>query len=83
MVTCDEMSGKFRNQVLLVVIYALAASALWTLLPADSTRMNDLGYFSACPFAPWSTLLLVLLAGGLYVLRQYFLTSPPPPELGS
>ena len=77
------MSEKFRNQVLLVGMYALAAAALWTLLPADSPRMNDLGYLSACPFAPWSTLLLILLAAGLYVLRQYFLTSPSPPELGS
>ena len=77
------MAGKFRNQILLVAIYGLAGSAVWTLLPLSASRVNDLGYFSACPFAPWSTLLLVMLAAGLYVLRQYFLTSPPPPQLGS
>ncbi len=63
-------------------MYVLLASAVWTLLPFASPRSNDLGYVSACPFAPWSTLFLLLLAVAVRVMRQYFLTRPPPPQLG-
>ena len=76
------MPGKLRNQVLLVIMYVLVASAVWTLLPFAAPRSNDLGYVSACPFAPWSTLFLLLLAVAVRVMRQYFLTRPPPPQLG-
>lgn len=67
----------------MVGIWVLAALAAWTLLPIAAPKANDLGYVSACPFAPWSTLVLLLLAGILWVLRQYFLTRPstPPPVL--
>ena len=76
------MPGKLRNQVLLVIMYVLLASSVWTLLPFASSRSNDLGYVSACPFAPWSTLFLLLLAVAVRVMRQYFLTRPPPPQQG-
>ena len=77
------MPEKLRNQVLIVLMYLLVASSVWTLLPFASSRSNDLGYVSACPFAPWSTLFLLLLAVAARIMRQYFLTRPPPPRLGS
>lgn len=70
-----------RNQALLVIFFLLAGAAVWTLLPLEAPKANDLGYVSACPFAPWSTLALSLLAGGVWVLRLYFLTSPPAPRI--
>jgi hypothetical protein len=68
-----------RNTLLLAGVWVLAALAIWTMLPLSAPKSNDLGYISACPFAPWSTLMLLLGAGILWVVRQYFLTRPPPP----
>jgi hypothetical protein len=69
------MSHKTRNTVLLVLIVVLAGLAVWTMLPASSAKVNDLGYFSMCPFAPWSTLALLMAAGGVWAIRQYFLST--------
>jgi hypothetical protein len=33
--------------------------------------MSDLGYYTLCPFAPWSTLMLLLVAGISWVLRGH------------
>ncbi len=68
-----------RNSLLMAGVWVFAGLALWTLLPFSAPKANDLGYISACPFAPWSTLALLLGAGVLWVLRQYFLTRPPVP----
>ena len=71
------MSQKFRIQGLLVLMMVPIALAIWTLLPISASKANDLGYVSACPFAPWSTLSLLLVAGVIWVVRQYFITRPP------
>ncbi len=71
------MSAKSRNQGLLVLMMVPIALAIWTLLPGSASKVNDLGYISACPFAPWSTLSMLLLAGVIWVIRQYFITRPP------
>ncbi len=63
--------------VLLVLIVILIGLAVWTMLPGTTPRVNDLGYFSACPFAPWSTLALLMAAGAVWAIRQYFLTRAP------
>ena len=68
------MSKKQIGTGLLVVTIVLAALAVATLIPVSSSKPNDLGYASACPFAPWSTLVLALGAGALWVVRQYILT---------
>ena len=67
------MSPKTRNAVLLVLISILAGLAIWTLLPFPASKPNDLGYVSTCPFAPWSSLALLLTAGLIWAIRQYFL----------
>ncbi len=71
------MAAKSRLQGLLVVMLIPIALAIWTLMPGSASKVNDLGYVSACPFAPWSTLSLLLLAGVIWVIRQYFITRPP------
>ena len=70
------MPPKTRNTVLLVVVYLLVAGAVWTLLPLPAPKANDLGYVSACPFAPWSTLALLVVAGVVWSIRKYLLTLP-------
>jgi hypothetical protein len=57
------------------LVYFFAALALWTLLPLPpAARINDLGYHSACPFAPWSSLAMLLVAGLAWAVRQYLIT---------
>jgi hypothetical protein len=72
------MAENKRNRALLILIYLFLAAALFTLLPGNTSKPNDLGYFSQCSFAPWSSLTLALCAGVVWVIRQYFLTRPKP-----
>jgi hypothetical protein len=60
-----------RNTALLVLALLLAGLAVVTALPWTGPRTNDLGYTSVCPFAPWSTLGLLLAAGLVWAIRQY------------
>ena len=68
------MSDKTRNTALLILICILAGLAIWTLLPWGASKPNDLGYVSFCPFAPWSTLALLVVAGVIWAIRQYLVT---------
>jgi hypothetical protein len=61
-------------KVLMVLVIAAVGTAVATLIPYSAMHNNDLGYFSVCPFAPWSTLSLLLLAGAIWVVRGYLLT---------
>jgi hypothetical protein len=65
------MSRKALSHILLagVIIPVILAAA--TLIPHSSATISDLGYYTFCPFAPWSTLALLFLAGLCWVLRQY------------
>ena len=68
------MSKDIRNAMLLALVIVLAGLAVFTLLPFSASKANDLGYVSACPFAPWSTLVLLLAAGVVWAIRQYLVT---------
>jgi len=69
------MTQKPPNVLLTGLMYLFAALALWTLLPfPPASRPNDFGYASACPFAPWSTLALLVVAGAAWAVRQYLRT---------
>jgi len=63
-----------RNTILLGLIVLFVGLAILTLLPFTAPRANDLGYMSMCPFAPWSTLALLLVAGVIWAIRQYLVT---------
>jgi hypothetical protein len=54
---------------------ALAAAA--TIVPFPSPMVSDLGYHTLCPFAPWSTLTLLFLAGLGWVVRRHANAQPP------
>ena len=68
------MTPPTRNRILLVLAYLFVGAAILTLIPAPARIQNDLGYFSLCPFAPWSSLLLLLAAGLLGALRTYMVS---------
>lgn len=71
------MSAKTRNTLLAVVMYIFAGLAVWTLLPLPpAAKANDFGYAGACPFAPWSTLALLVVAGLIWAVRAYLITLP-------
>lgn len=66
------MSPEFRQHALFALIPLLLLAAAATLIPtASTTRINDLGYVSICPFAPWSALALIGAAGVVWMIRDY------------
>jgi hypothetical protein len=72
--TRDVVRQRLSNTILLGLIVLFVGLAVLTLLPFTAPRANDLGYMSMCPFAPWSTLSLLLVAGVIWAIRQYLVT---------
>ena len=72
--TRDVVRQRLSNTILLGLIVLFVGLAVLTLLPFTAPRANDLGYISMCPFAPWSTLSLLLVAGVIWAIRQYLIT---------
>lgn len=65
---------KPSSTILLGLAVLFVGLAVLTLLPFTAPRANDLGYMSMCPFAPWSTLALLVVAGVIWAIRQYLIT---------
>jgi len=66
------MSRKTANQIVLAVACLFMVAAGITLLPGSPKSLeNDLGYHSLCPFAPWSSLFLLVPVGICAFLRNY------------
>lgn len=65
----DQVANSLTGVALL-----FAMAALLTLIPFSAAKMNDIGYHSMCPFAPWSSLALLVVAGVVWVIRGYVLT---------
>jgi len=72
--TRDVVRQRPSNTILLGLIVLFVGFAVVTLLPFTAPRANDLGYMSMCPFAPWSTLSLLVVAGVIWAIRQYLIT---------
>jgi len=70
----DSVRQKPFNTILFGLALLFAGLAALTLLPFTAPRQNDLGYTSMCPFAPWSTLALLVVAGVIWAVRQYLIT---------
>lgn len=51
------------------ILFAVLAAA--TLIPAASGDLSDLGYYALCPFAPWSTLILLFCGGICWMLHKH------------
>ncbi len=56
--------------ILLALTIIAALLAVVTLIPVSGNSPNALGYGSLCIWAPWSTLILVALAGTSCKLRS-------------
>jgi hypothetical protein len=52
----------------LTVLFTLLA--ILTVWPMHASKPNILGYYSHCSWVPWSTLILLALAGICCVLRN-------------
>ena len=70
----STMAPNTRNQTLLITASLSVGGAVLTIIPSDTKIASDLGYHSLCPFAPWSTLLLLLLAGIIAAMRSYMMS---------
>jgi hypothetical protein len=69
------MSPKTRNEIPLVLAWLFVAAAIATVLPVPGASVkSDLGYYSFCPFAPWSTLVLLIVAGLFGAIRTYMVS---------
>ena len=53
--------------VLSILFLTLAAA---TLIPHSSSTVSDLGYYTFCPFAPWSTLTLLFFAALGWIVKD-------------
>jgi hypothetical protein len=58
--------------LLLVLTVVFTLLAILTALPLPAHKANVLGYVSHCSFVPWSTLILLGLAGICCILRSAF-----------
>jgi hypothetical protein len=68
------MSRQTLTVVLLFSTILFLVLAAATLAPSSALMTSDLGYATFCPFAPWSTLTLLFLAGLGWVIRQHVKT---------
>ncbi len=65
------MTKETSSSLLLAAVVLLVLGSCVTLIPWSSHTVSDLGYHTLCPFAPWSTLTLLFLAGLAWVIRGY------------
>jgi hypothetical protein len=65
------MSRQSLSAVFFTIAILFAALAALTLVPFSSLKRSDLGYFALCPFAPWSTLMLLFVAGVGWALHRH------------
>jgi hypothetical protein len=64
--------------ILLALTITSVLAAILTVLPLPASKPNGLGYVSHCTWAPWSTLILLVVAGGFCKLRvRLFKPSAP------
>jgi hypothetical protein len=70
------MSGKSLSSLLFATALLFSFLAAVTLIPFSGPMLSDLGYHTLCPFAPWSTLTLLFIAGLAWVVRGYIRQQP-------
>jgi hypothetical protein len=68
------MSDKARIAGLLVLVWIFVVLSVSTIVPFSASKTNDLGYYSLCSFAPWSSLALLFVAGVIWAIRKYLVT---------
>ena len=71
------MSKKTLSSLLFAATILFAVLAAVTVVPYSTPMVSDLGYHTVCPFAPYSTLTLLFIAGLAWVVRGYINQQPP------
>lgn len=60
--------------VYFVLIIGITIPTIMTVWPHHASKINRLGYYSVCPFAPLSTLIMIgillLVVGIVYVVQR-------------
>ena len=64
------MSKQRQRSLLLGLVILSTVLAVLTTLPSPTSKTNLLGYRSLCAFVPFSTLILLGLAGFFSILRS-------------
>lgn len=70
------MSRSTLSSILTAGAALVGLGALATLIPYQGSMMGDLGYYSLCPFAPYSTLSLLSIAGIIWAVRGHVNRQP-------
>jgi hypothetical protein len=70
------MSRQTLTALLLASTILFLVLAVATLLPSSAPVISDLGYSTVGPFAPWSTLTLLFLAGLGWVVQRHIKAQP-------
>lgn len=65
------MSRQTITAILRIIAFIFFALALSTVVPWSAVMISDLGYYTLCPFAPWSTLALAFFGGLAWVVRSH------------
>lgn len=55
---------------LLFITLLLTYGAIWTAWPGPASKPNPLGYYSQCPWAPFSSLIMSAAAGIVCSVRK-------------
>jgi len=76
MIVPQPMSRQALISILFACVIICLVLAAATLVPSNAPKVSDLGYSTFCPFAPWSTLTLLFLAGLSWVVRQHVRSLP-------
>ena len=77
---CLQMSRDTLSYLLLIAVMLSLAAAAATLVPVNGKVVSDLGYYTLCPFAPYSTLTLLVIAGLAWIVRGYVERQEKPPS---
>jgi hypothetical protein len=70
------MTRPTLSRLLFIGALFFAVTALATLVPYPNKMISDLGYFTLCPFAPYSTLTLLFLGALCWAVRAHIKTLP-------
>jgi hypothetical protein len=54
-----------------IAIGLCVIAAISTLLPTGASKACELGYYAHCSFTPFSTLICLVLAGGVYAFARF------------
>ena len=58
----------FYITFIIALSFGSLAAGILTLIPADASKANHLGYYSVCSFTPFSTIILAVISIAGFIL---------------